>query len=410
MNFAYFIARRLIKEKTFSKSISAPIIRIAIIAIALGMVMMLISIATGVGLQRKIREKITLFNGHIEISNYDNNSSQVSLNPISTEQDFYPNFTNVPEVIHIQGVASKAGIIRTETNFEGVVVKGVGADYDWTPFKEYIIEGTLPNFAEDKISREILISEYIANRLRLSVGDKIVTYFLKNEIKYNIRSFSLVGIYNSGFEQFDKSIVYSDIRHIQKMNKWKENEVGSFELFVDDFSNLNAINEKVYVTIPSTLDSNTVSQKFPGLFQWIKMFDFNIIGIIGIMVIVAIINMITAILVLILERTQLIGMLKALGAPNKTIRKIFLYNASYIILKGLFWGNLIGIGLIGLQYFFDLVKLDPANYYVKSAPVFITLPQIVLLNVGTLIVCVLVLWIPSIIISKIAPIKAIKFN
>ena len=374
------------------------------------MVMMLISIATGVGLQRKIREKITLFNGHIEISNYDNNSSQVSLNPISKDQDFYPNFTNVPEVIHIQGVASKAGVIRTETNFEGVVVKGVGADYDWTPFKEYIIEGTLPNFAEDKISREILISEYIANRLRLSVGDKIVTYFLKNEIKYNIRSFSLVGIYNSGFEQFDKSIVYSDIRHIQKMNKWKENEVGSFELFVDDFSNLNAINEKVYVTIPSTLDSNTVSQKFPGLFQWIKMFDFNIIGIIGIMIIVAIINMITAILVLILERTQLIGMLKALGAPNKTIRKIFLYNASYIILEGLFWGNLIGIGLIGLQHFFDLVKLDPANYYVKSAPVFITLPQIVLLNVGTLIVCVLVLWIPSIIISKIAPIKAIKFN
>jgi len=372
--------------------------------------MMLLSIATGIGLQRKIREKIALFNGHIQISNYDNNSSEVSLTPISKDQKFYPQFTAIPQVTHIQGVASKAGIIRTAESFEGVVVKGVGADYDWSAFKEYIVQGVLPNFKEKTISKEVLLSEYVAKRLHLQVGDKVITYFLKNEIKYNIRAFTLVGIYNSGFEQFDKSIVFADIRHIQKMNKWSNDAVGGFELLVDDFSKLDDINNKVYTAIPSTLDSTTISQKFPGLFQWIKMFDFNIIGIIGIMVIVAIINMITAILVLILERTQLIGMLKALGAPNKSIRKIFLYNASYIILKGLLWGNSIGLGLIALQYFFEVVKLDPTNYYVKSAPVFITAPQIVALNIGTLLVCVLVLWFPSMIITRIAPVKAIKFN
>lgn len=379
-------------------------------AIALGMVMMLLSIATGIGLQRKIREKIALFNGHIQISNYDNNSSEVSLKPISKDQEFYPNFKGIPQVKHIQGVASKAGIIRTTTNFEGVVVKGVGADYDWSPFSEYIVAGKLPDFTSKSSSSEVLLSQYIANRLQLKVGDKVITYFLKNEIKYNLRAFTLVGIYNSGFEQFDKSIVFADIRHIQKMNKWSPNDVGTFELLINDFSKLEAVNNEVYSSIPPTLDSTTISQKFPALFQWIKMFDFNIAGIIGIMIIVAIINMITAILVLILERTQLIGMLKALGAANTTIRKVFLYNASYIILKGLLWGNVIGLGLIAIQHFFKIVTLDPTNYYVKNAPVFITLPQILMVNLGTLIICVLVLWIPSMIISRIAPVKAIKFN
>jgi len=372
--------------------------------------MMLISIATGIGLQRKIREKIALFNGHIEISNYDNNVSEVSLRPISTNQKFYPKFSEVPQVSHMQVTASKAGIIRTEDNFEGVLVKGVGADYDWSSFEEYLIAGKLPDYNVEDVGEGVLLSEYITNRLGLSVGDKVVTYFLKNEIKYNLRSFFLEGIYNSGFEQFDKSIVYADIRHIQKMNKWTSDQVGAFELFVDDFSKIDDINNEVYVSIPSTLESTSIPQKFPGLFQWLKMFDFNIIGIIGIMIIVAIINMITAILVLILERTQLIGMLKALGSPNKTIRKIFLYNAGYIILKGLLWGNIIGLGLIAIQHFFNVIKLDPTNYYVKSAPVFITLPQVLVLNIGTLITCVLVLWIPSMIISKIAPIKAIKFQ
>lgn len=374
------------------------------------MVMMLLSIATGVGLQRKIREKIALFNGHIQISNYDNNTSEVSLTPITTKTDFYPNFKAIPEITHIQGVITKAGIIRTENTFEGVLVKGVGADYDWKIYDPYLVSGKLPNYKTDKISKDILLSEYLANRLQLEIGDKVITYFLKNDIKYNLRSFTLVGVYNSGFEQFDSSLVFADIRHLQKINKWQLNEVGKFELFVKDFDKIEKTNNEVYSKIPSTLDTITIVQKYPGLFQWIKMFDFNIVGIIAIMIIVAVINMITAILVLILERTPLIGMLKALGAGDRSIQKIFLIQATYIIFKGLLWGNFIGLALIATQYFFELVTLNPSNYYVKVAPVFISFSNVLFLNLGTIITCVLVLWIPSKIITKIAPIKAIKFQ
>ncbi len=410
MNFEYFIAQRLIKEKAFAKNISSPIVKIAIIAIALGIVMMLIAIATGVGLQRKIREKIALFNGHIEISNFDNNSSQVSIKPITTKQTFYPNFSEVTEVTHIQGVATKAGIVRTETDFEGVLIKGVGADYKWDVFETYLEQGRLPNYNK-KLNEEILISSYLANRLGYKLGDKVVTYFLKKDkARTNLRSFVVTGIYNSGYEEFDKAFIITDIRHIQRLNKWKKDEVGAFEVFVTDFDAVNNINAAVYKSIPSNLDSTSISQKYGNIFQWLDMFDFNIAGIIGIMILVAGINMITAILVLILERTQLIGMLKAMGSSNVSIRKIFMYNATYIILKGLFWGNFIGLSLIGIQYFFKVITLNPADYYVKYAPVHITIQQILALNMGTLLLCVLVLWIPSYVITKIAPIKAIKFQ
>ena len=409
MNFEYFIAKRLVKDKSYTNSISSPVVKIAIIAIALGMVMMLVSIATGIGLQRKIREKIALFNGHIEISNFDNNVSQVSVKPIPKNQDFYPNFETVREVNHVQGVATKAGIIRTETDFEGVVVKGVGKDYKWENFDGYIKEGRLPNYNND-LNSEILISEYLAKRLGFSLNDKVVTYFLKNDTKFNIRSFKVVGIYNSGYEDFDKAYLFTDIRHIQRLSKWKDNEVGSFELFIDDFNNLDDSNIEVYENIPPSLDSNSIADKFGNIFQWLDLFDMNIAGIIGIMILIAGINMITAILVLILERTQLIGMLKAMGSTNKSIRKIFMYNATYIILKGLFWGNLFGLSLLAIQHYFKVVELNPSNYYVNSAPVYITLKHILMLNVGTLILCVIMLWLPSYIITKIAPVKAIKFQ
>ena len=204
--------------------------------------------------------------------------------------------------------------------------------------------------------------------------------------------------------------MFTDIRHIQRLNKWKPDEVGSFEVFIDDFKSINKLNADVYENIPSSLDSTSIADKFSNIFQWLDLFDLNIAGIIGIMILIAGINMITAILVLILERTQLIGMLKAMGSTNKSIRKIFMYNATYIILKGLFWGNVIGLSLLGLQYFFQLVKLNPSNYYVNSAPVYITFEHVFLLNLGTLLLCVIMLWLPSYIITKIAPVKAIKFQ
>ena len=378
--------------------------------------MILIAIATGKGLQERIRQKIASLNGHIQIFNYDTNHSEVSIVPISTEEDFYtqPDFFNQGEnrVIHIQSVITKGGIIRTEKTFEGIIGKGIGMDYDWKYMKSYLKEGKIPNYSTDTLSNEVLISEYIANRLELSVGDTCNTLFLRedNISIPNQRNFTICGIYSSGFQQFDASYILVDIRQLQKINKWKANQTGFFEVFIKDFDQMNSIGEYIYNHIPPEYDSQTIAQKYPTIFDWFHTFDLNIIIIISIMVIVGGVNMITAILVLILERTPMIGMLKALGASNWTIRKIFLYNAGYLIGLGLLWGNLIGISLLLIQYFFSPLKLDPSIYYVSEVPIYLHLGYIIIVNIGILITCLLMLLVPSYIVSRISPIKAIKFE
>lgn len=411
MNLEYFIARRLVTAKNHKSSISAPIIKIAIIAIAIGIIMMVIAVATGVGLQDKIREKVSAFNGHVIISNYDDNQSEVSVEPISIHQDFYPTFKNVQGIEHVQAVASKAGIIRTEDAFEGIVFKGVGKEYKWDVLEEYIVSGRKPNLKQN-LNNEVMLSEYLANRLQLKVGDKFNTFFMKEEGNGmpNLRRFELVGIYSSGFQEFDATYLIGDIRHVQRINKWKPDQVGSFEVFIDDFSKIKEKGEEIYKAIPSTLNSETIEMKYFNIFEWLKLFDFNILVIIVIMVIVATINMVVALLVLILERTQMVGMLKALGATNWGVRKIFLYNAAYLIVKGLIWGNAISIGLLLIQKYFGIIKLPPENYYVTVAPVTIDIPAILIINVGTIIVCVTLLLIPSYIITKISPVKALRFD
>tara|TARA_R100001530_G_C4318191_1_gene154941 strand:- start:1249 stop:2484 length:1236 start_codon:yes stop_codon:yes gene_type:complete len=411
VNFEFFIARRIIASKDYKSSISAPIIKIAITAIALGIIMMLISIATGVGLQKKIREKVSAFNGDIIITNFDTNFSNDSQNPISKKQDFYPTFKNIDGIKHVQITASKGGVIRTETDFEGVVVKGVGNDYDWEYFKDYLTEGKLPDFKGD-LNEDILISEYLANRLHLKLGDKVTTFFLDDEVSKTPRSrgFDIVGIYNSGFQQFDEQFIITDIRHIQRLNKWEEDQIGAFEVFVNDFDQIIPIGNEVYNETGSTLDTQTIRQKYASIFEWLDLFDFNIIMIIGIMILVAGINMITALLVLILERTQMIGILKALGSSDWSVRKVFLYNAMYLIGVGLFWGNVIGIGLLLVQKYGKFFKLNPDTYYVNEAPVYLHWDYILILNAGTFLLCLLMLLIPSFIISKISPVKAIRFE
>ncbi|MFV8322331.1 ABC transporter permease [Flavobacterium sp. LB3P21] len=408
MNLEYFIAKRLITAKDYKSSISAPIIKIAISAIAIGMIMMIVSVATGIGLQQKIREKVSAFNGHVIISNYDNNQSEVTLTPISKKQDFYPKFTSVPAVEHIQAIASKAGIIRTETAFEGIIFKGVGNDYKWDNIKEYIIEGRIPNVKGD-LNEEVVISQFIANRLNLKVGDGFNTFFMK-EKGYNLRNFDVVGIFNSGFQEFDATYIIGDIRHMQRINKWAPDQIGAFEVFVDDFNTIESTGEQVYAQTASTLDSKTIIEKYSYIFEWLQLFDFNIIVILVVMILVATINMVVALLVLILERTQMIGILKALGANNWSVRKIFLYNAFYLIVRGLFWGNLIGISLLLIQQQFGIIQLPPENYYVNQAPVYLNWGYILLLNLLTVTVCFLVLLIPSYIITKISPVKAIRFD
>ena len=418
MNFELFIAKRIIAAKQYKSSVSSPIIKIAVLAIALGMIMMLVAVAAGIGLQQKIQEKVAAFNGHIIISKYDANNSDVSAKPIALDQDFYPDFKSVSGIKYVQAVANKAGVIRTENDFEGINLKGVGPDYNWSYFKEYLVSGVLPNFKKEKENSELLISEYLANRLGFKLGSTVTTHFFKeNSNKLpNTRKFKVVGVYNSGFQDFDKTIMIADIRHIQRMNKWNKNingkytEVGGFEVFIDDFSELALKGKEVYQNTDSFLNVATIQDKYYGIFEWIKMFDFNIYVIIGVMILISVINMSVMLLVLILEKTKLIGILKALGGDNWTIRKIFLYNASYIVLIGLFWGNLIGLGLLLLQKYFKLFPLDPNNYYVTEVPIYLNTWYVIALNIGTFVLCFVLLLIPSQIITKISPVKAIRFE
>ena len=411
MNLEYFIAKRLITARDLKSSISAPIIKIAISAIAIGMIMMIVSVATGIGLQKKIRDKVSAFNGQIVISNFDNNNSEVTLVPISKKQEFYPNFKSVPEVSHIQAIATKAGIIRTENSFEGIVFKGVGADYDWKNIEEYLVEGKLPDYTK-ALNEDVLISRFLANRLHLKVGDSFNTFFIKEEQGKmpNSRRFKIAGIFSSGFQDFDATYIFGDIRHIQRINKWSADQIGAFEVFINDFDAIKTTGEKIYDQTSSNLDTKTIIEKYSYIFDWLQLFDFNIIVILGVMILVATINMVVALLVLILERTQMIGILKALGANNWTVRKVFLYNAFYLIVRGLFWGNLIGIALLLIQQQFGVVSLNPENYYVNQAPVYFNWGYIVLLNLLTVGVCFIVLLIPSYIITKISPVKAIRFD
>lgn len=413
MNLEYFIAKRLIKGKEHKISISAPIIKIAIAAIALGVIMMLIAIATGVGLKHKIREKITAFNGHIQIYNYDNNASEVSVVPVSLEQEFYPEFKNISGISHVQAVATKGGIIRLEDTFEGIIAKGIGTDFNGNVFKEYIIEGVMPNYNGD-LNNDALVSKIMANRLQLKIGDTFPAIFLKDDDPSKIpnqRKFKVAGIYDSGFEEFDGTYIFVDIRHIQRMNKWETNEIGNFEVFLDDFDTIKEKSNEIYGQTLSNLDTQNITDKYYKIFEWIGLFDFNIAIIIGIMILVGGINMITALLVLILERTQMIGVLKALGSSNWSIRKIFLYNAAYLIAVGLFWGNLIALGFLWAQEKYHLFKFpNPEEYYIEYIPVHLDFFSVFLLNIGVLLLCLLMLLLPSYIITKISPVKAIKYE
>jgi lipoprotein-releasing system permease protein len=411
LNYELFVAKRIISGKERKSSISSPIIKIAITAISLGIIIMMIAVATGAGLQEKIRDKMAGFKGHIQISNYDNNNSDVSIFPINKNQSFYPKFPNIQGIKNVQVFANKTGLIRTKTSFEGIVFKGVSTDYDWSFFQEYLIEGELPDLNQSR-TREVLLSRTLMDRLELKLNDTILATFLKdaaNKLPSN-RKYAVTGIYDTGFLEFDQNMMIGDLREVRRLNKWADNQVGGFEVIVDDFDELTEIANQVYSSTGSTLDATTIVSSFPAIFEWIQLFDNNIWFIIAIMILVAGINMITALLVLILERVQMVGILKAMGSSNWSIRKIFLYNASYLILKGLLWGNIIGFGILFLQKYTGIISLDPTTYYVSQVPVSIDVFTIIMLNLGTLILCFSMLIIPSIIITKIQPSKSIRFS
>ncbi len=411
MNFEFFIAKRLISAQSYKSSVSAPIIKIGVLAIAISTIVMLFAVAISVGLQQKIRDKAVAFNGHITISNFDTNLSEGAQTPINKNQPFYPKFKEVDGITHIQAVAQKFGIIRTETDFEGLFLKGVGIDYNWQYFKEFLIQGKLPNYSTS-YSDEVLISEHLAKRLLFKLGDTFQMYFLKSDSSSppSIRKFRIVGIFNSGFEELDQTFLIGDLNHVQRLNRWSKDQVGQFEVFIQDYEDLESIGLEVYAETPSTLNAQTVQQKYPVIFDWIAIFDKNTYGIIAMMILVGVINMITALLVLILERTQMIGLLKALGSCSWSIQKVFIYTASYLAITGLVLGNGVGLLLLFIQKYLSPITLNPSIYYVSRAPVDINLWTILSLNLLTFATCVLILIIPSYLIAKIAPVKAIKFD
>ncbi len=411
MNLELFISKRLITFKKHESSISSPIIKIGIASIALGIIVMLISIATGVGLQHKIREKISGFNGHIQIVNFDANQSWVTLVPISGNRKFVNEVKQNKNILSLQSFANKAGIIKTETDFEGIILKGVGTDFNWNFFKDYLIDGELPIYTSE-LSNDLLISKTIADKLQLKVGDETVLWFVREDIQKppQVRKLKIKGIYSTGFPDFDNSFVIGDIKHIQKLNKWQPEEVGGFEVFIKDFDQIKTVGAEVYRLLPTHINSTTILEQFPLIFEWIALFDSNIAAIIIIMVLIAGFNMITALLVLILEQTRMIGILKSLGSTDWQIRKIFLYQATYLVLKGLFWGNLIGLGLLFIQKYFGVISLNPETYYVDKAPVYLPLATIIIMNLGVVALSYLMLLLPSYYITKINPVKAINFE
>jgi len=408
LNVELFIAGRIVSrgKANFSK----PIVRLGIISVALGLSVMIISVAIVTGFQQQIRDKVIGFGSHITITNFQVNKSYEP-SPVSIHQPFYSSLDSLPGIKHVQVFATKAGIIKTEDQIEGVILKGIGTDYDWSFFKQKMVSGNRFNVSDTSITDDVIISKSLASRLNLKVGDPLRMYFvISNEMQPRGRKFNISGIYETGLDEFDRLYVFGDIRHIQKLNNWKEDEVGGFEVLIDDYDQIDKMGEVVYNFIGYNFESKTVKQLQPQIFEWLSLQDINVIVIIALMVLVAGITMISTLLILILEKTNMIGILKAFGTRNRSIRKVFIYNAVFIIGKGLIWGNLIAIGLCILQLKTGILRLNQESYYISQVPINLQIGHVVIINIGASILCTLMLIIPTYIISRISPVKAIRYS
>jgi len=417
LNLSFFIARRLSTDKQGKSSISQSIIRIATAAVAMSLAVMIIAVAVITGFKKEITEKVIGFGSHILITNHDTNSSYET-QPVIKEQDFYPSLTEIEGIRHIQCFAMKPGIIKTKTDIQGVVLKGIDRDFDWTFFKANIIEGTHFEIDDSSNVKHILISNYHAKLLKLKVNDDLFIYFIQNPPR--LRKYKITGIYETGLQEYDERFALTEIDDIQKLNGWNELEnemVSGFEVLIDDYKELDEMTEIVtdkvgrqFTESGKKLKVTNILQENPQIFDWLTLTNMNVQVILFIMTFVAAINMVTGLLIIILERTNMIGILKALGARNRTIQRIFIYNSIFIMGKGLFFGNLIGISLCLLQMYFKIIPLDATSYYVDTVPINIDLLHILLLNFGILNITADILILPSLLITKIDPIKAINFN
>ena len=410
MKFETYVASRFRKSYTYKNTVSSPIIKISVFSIIIGIVMMIISVSSSVGLQKTIETKISSFFGHISISNFENNTSFSSISPISLSLD-YKKLHNNSEIIHVQNVAYKSGLIVNKNSFEGVVFKGISSDFNWSSFSKYIRKGKILTINET-VSNQVIISEYLSKKLSLDLNDKFkATFFKPNSSSIpNERIFEVSGIFSSGLIEFDETYFIGDIKHIQKMNKWNSNQFGNVEIFLKNYSQLENVSNQLYKKTSAEINVLSIVNRFPEIFNWMALFDINVLLIIIIMILVGGINMITALLVTVLEKTSIIGVLKTLGSSNNSMRTIFLINGAYLISLGLVIGNFIALGLIFIQNYTGFIKLDPDTYYVSELPFDFNLMTLLILNISVLLFCFTMLIIPSFIISKISPSESIKIK
>lgn len=417
MNFELYIAKRIhFSNEKGEKRASSPAIRIAIAGVAIGLAAMIIALSIVIGFKKSVRDKVVGFGSHIQITNLANNSSYETY-PVCVSPELISQLQNTEGIKHVQTFSTKPGIIKTDSAFQGIVLKGVGRDYDWDFFRDNLTEGSIINPQDTSVTNPAMLSKYIASRLNLKTGDSFLCYFVEEQGSVRYRKFNITGIYSTNFEDYDKIFVITDMNIIRNLNRWDEDEVSGIELLVKDFDELDKVQQEVFTEMmmyrdhkENTFLARSVKELNPMIFSWLELLDMNVVVIIVLMFAISIFTMISGLLIIILERTSMIGMLKTLGARDYSIRKIFLYISSFLILKGMLWGNVIALALLLIQDKFEIVKLDAEKYYMAAVPVDINILYIVLINIGALALSVLAMVGPSYLVAKISPAKSLRFE
>lgn len=415
MNTELFIAKRLYKgEKKNEKRVSSPAVSIAVIGIALGLMVMILSVSIVIGFKKEIRSKVIGFGSHIQITSFEDNSSY-DLNPIAVSDTLLDKLNSNPQIRHVQPYITKPGIIKTDDDFQGVVLKGVNDDYDWDFFSKNMIEGHIINPNDTSNTNQAIISKNIADKLHFKLGDKFTTYFVQEDVR--ARRFEITGIYQTNFEDYDKLYILTEMNLLSRLNQWDDDFASGLEVLVKDYNKLDLTTQDLFFDmathrdrIGNTLHTRSIKDINPIIFDWLNLLDMNVWIIIILMLIVSGFTMISGLLIIILERTNMIGILKAVGTRDYNIRKIFLYLSSFLILKGLFWGNIIALIICFAQKYLHIIRLNPEVYYTAYVPVDINLWVILIINAGTLLVSLLMMIGPSYLIAKISPAKSIKFE
>ncbi|MBR0180079.1 MAG: ABC transporter permease [Prevotella sp.] len=414
MNLPFFIAKRIYSDQGDKRKVSRPAIRIATLGVGIGLAVMIVTVSVVLGFQHTIRDKVIGFGSHIQVQNIMAFSSTDRYS-VCVDDSMMTLMKNLKGVKHVERYAITQGILKTDEDFLGVLFKGVGPEYDMTFLKQHLVEGEIPQFSDTTSTNKILISKLIADKLQLKAGERIYAYFIDENVR--TRRYTISGIYQTNMTRFDESLCFTDLYTACKLNGWEDNQVSGAEILVEDFEQLQATDDEVIAKINRTTDkalntysSQTIYEAYPQVFTWLELLDINVWIILALMVCVAGFTMISGLLIIILERTQMIGVLKALGARNKTIRHTFLWFAAFIIGQGLLLGNIIGLGIVLLQKSTGILTLDAQTYYVSEVPMELNIPLILLLNIATLIISIFVLIAPSYLISHIHPAKSMRYE